>query len=193
MGLLERLRDRPLEAARLAATWAAALAFVVLATPTPASLAVGLALAASGLLIRAWAAGHLQRNEQLATSGPYAHLRDPLYLGRLLLICGFGVIGHNWMCYALAAVGLGVFFLNYMPRKLRKETERLERVFGPPYDRYRQQVRSLIPRLTPYPERSLKRWEWRLYWRVNREPLLSLAVVGLVALMLIKPWLGLGR
>ncbi len=191
MGVIEKLRKRPIEGLKVVATWGAALAFALLATPTRASLAIGLPIVALGLAVRAWAAGHLQRNERLATSGPYAYLRDPLYLGRLFLIVGFGVVGHNWICYGLTALALGVFFLNYMPRKLRKETQRLQRVFGPPYVRYRRQVRSLIPRLTPYPERSPKRWEWRLYWRVNREPLLCLAVAALVALMLVKPWLGL--
>jgi len=175
VGVIEKLRKRPLEALRLVATWATALAFALLATPSSTSLAIGLPIVALGLAVRAWAAGHLQRNEQLA----------------IFLIVGFGVIGHNWICYGLTAFALGVFFLNYMPRKLRKETQRLERVFGPPYVRYRQQVRSLIPRLTPYPERSPKRWEWRLYWRVNREPLLCLAVAALIAVMLVRLWLGL--
>ena len=192
MGVVEKLRKRPIEGAKVLATWAVALAFALLATPTRLSLAAGLPIVVLGLAIRAWAAGHLVRNEQLATSGPYAYLRDPLYLGRLFLIVGFGVIGHNWPCYALMALGLGVFFLNYMPRKLRKETQRLERAFGPAYVNYRRQVRSLIPRLSPYPERSRKRWEWNLYWQVNREQLLGLAVAGLVALMLVKPWLGIG-
>ena len=65
-------------------------AFAYFSAPSFGSLALGLPLAAAGLLLRAWAAGHLAKNQRLATSGPYAYVRNPLYLGSFLI--GLGVI-----------------------------------------------------------------------------------------------------
>lgn len=188
MGLKEKLESRPVEAAKVVAVWAVAVAFAWLATPSLPSFLAGLGLVLMGLFFRGWAAGHLRRNKQLATSGPYAHLRDPLYLGRLFLLCGFAVMANNRVTYALFGVALGLFFLNYMPRKLRKETARLGNLFGEQYVEYRQQVRSLIPRLRPYPKSSRARWSFAVFWRENREQWLILAVAVLVGLVAGKWW-----
>jgi len=184
--VLKKILRHPFEALKVTAVWTMAAALVWLATPTRASLAAGLPLVAAGLAVRAWAAGHLQRNRRLATSGPYAYLRDPLYLGRLLLLVGFGVIAANAAGWVLCAAGLAVFFIDYMPRKLRKETARLEKHFGAPYVDYRRRVHSLVPRLRPYPERSGDRWRADLFWRENREYWLILAVALMVGLMVIR-------
>lgn len=185
MALHSKLK-RPLEGLKVVLVWGFAVALALLATPSEASLLEGVPLVLAGLLIRAWAAGHLQRNKELATSGPYSYLRDPLYVGRLLLLCGLGVIGNNPMAYALCGAALLVFFLNYMPRKVRKETARLEKHHGERYAEYRRQVRSLIPRLRPYPGRSMNRWRLALFWRENREQWLMLAVVLLLVAMVLR-------
>lgn len=185
MGLHSKLR-RPLEGLKVLLVWGFAVALAFVATPSTASLLVAAPLVLAGLLIRAWAAGHLQRNKELTTSGPYSYVRDPLYVGRLLLLCGFGVIGNNPVAYALAGAAILVFFLDYMPRKMRKETARLEKRHGERYVQYRREVRSLIPRLRPYPASSGKKWRLALFWRENREQWLMLAVLLLVAVMALK-------
>ena len=156
---------------------------VWLAAPTPVSLAGGGVLVLLGMAVRVWAGGHLSRSTELTTSGPYAYLRDPLYLGRVFLIVGLCAMGSGWD-WALLLVGLAVFFGSYMPRKHRKEMARLEAHFGAAYTRYAAQVPSLVPRLTPYPEASRKPWSSKLFWRENREQYLLSAVV-LVALLLL--------
>jgi protein-S-isoprenylcysteine O-methyltransferase Ste14 len=65
---------------------AAILLAVVLARPTQATIAAGLIFVIIGEAVRFWAAGHLIRKKELATSGPYAYVRDPLYFGRLFLL-----------------------------------------------------------------------------------------------------------
>jgi len=186
VGLIDKLRTRPVEAAKVLAVVAFGGLLAWLGTPSRLSVAVGLPLIAVGVAIRAWAAGHLRRNQQLATSGPYAHVRDPLYLGRLFLVIGLGILGNNPYTFALLALGLLVFFGNYMPRKLRKETKRLERCFGQDYVRYRTHVRGLIPRLSPYPGRAKLRWSLATFWRENREQWLILAIALVVALMIAR-------
>ena len=131
---------------------------LILATPTVLSLIMGGMIVFAGQALRVWASGHLVRNEEVTTSGPYAYLRDPLYLGRLLLLVGFCVAawGYNWIILIL---GLGVFFFNYMPRKYRKEMARLEKIFGEDYRDYASSVRGLLPRATvsrgEFPEMEL--------------------------------------
>ena len=186
MGLISKLQAHPAEAAKVIAVVVFGGLFAWLGTPSPVSMAVGVPLIVVGMLIRAWAAGHLRRNQQFATSGPYAYLRDPLYLGRLLLLVGLGVLANNRYTYALFGLGMLVFFLHYMPRKLRKETKRLERYFGQEYVEYRAQVRSLVPRLSPYPKRSTLRWSFATFWGENREQWLILAIALIVAVMIAK-------
>ena len=160
------------------------LLVVFLARPTPLSLVVGGLIVLLGEAVRVWASGHLLRNRELTTSGPYAHLRDPLYLGRLLLLVGFCVMGWGYT-WIILVLGLSVFFLNYMPRKYRKEMVGLEKLFGEEYKKYSSYASSLIPRLKPYPHAEKKPWRFDLFWNVNREQyfvfgaiVLSLAMVG---------------
>jgi protein-S-isoprenylcysteine O-methyltransferase Ste14 len=141
---------------------------LILARPSKLSLIIGGILVFAGEGIRVWASGHLIRNEEITTSGPYAYLRDPLYLGRVFLLIGFCIMasGYNWIILVL---GLGVFFFNYMPRKYRKEMERLQSIFGEEYKAYASYTRSLLPRLRPYPKSRKRPWRFDLFWKVNRE------------------------
>jgi len=166
--------------------WLRALALLVgillvpvLARPNAWSLVIGGIVVFFGEVIRVWASGHLMRAEELTTSGPYAYLRDPLYLGRLLLLVGFCIMawGYAWI---LLIIGLGVFFLNYMPRKYRKEMTRLEDLYGEEYRQYAAYARSLLPRLKPYPRASRRSWSFDLFSKENREQYFLLGVVILV-------------
>ena len=186
MALVKKFRRRPIEGVKITVLILFILAFLWFATPTWHSFWAGLPLVLLGVWVRSWAAGHLKRNKELATSGPYAYVRDPLYLGRFFLLCGFAVMAAAPVTWAMFTLGLLVFFLNYMPRKLRKETARLEKHFGKPYVYYRKAVRSLIPRLRPWPESSKQRWSSRVYFRENREHWLILAVAVFLAVLLAK-------
>jgi protein-S-isoprenylcysteine O-methyltransferase Ste14 len=155
----------------------------VLAKPKGWSLLIGGILVFFGEVIRVWASGHLMRAQELTTSGPYAYLRDPLYLGRLLLLIGFCIMawGYAWI---LLIIGLGVFFLNYMPRKYRKEMGRLEDLYGEEYRAYAAYARSLLPRLRPYPKARQRPWSFDLFSKENREQyFLSGVVVLAIALV----------
>jgi protein-S-isoprenylcysteine O-methyltransferase Ste14 len=160
---------------------------LILATPTVLSLIMGGMIVFAGQALRVWASGHLVRNEEVTTSGPYAYLRDPLYLGRLLLLVGFCVAawGYNWIILIL---GLGVFFFNYMPRKYRKEMARLEKIFGEDYRDYASSVRGLLPRLTPYPKARKRPWRFDLFWSVNREKYFLLGTIVFFLLVVGRYW-----
>jgi protein-S-isoprenylcysteine O-methyltransferase Ste14 len=120
--------------------------FIVLARPLPLTLAVGGGIALFGLALRAWAAGHIRKNAQLATSGPYAHTRNPLYLGSFILGLGFTVAaGRWWLGLLFAALFLGI----YLP-VMRVEAATMAELFGEDYKRYAERVPLFLPRLTPY-------------------------------------------
>src|SRR5216683_6813897 len=89
-----------------------AAAFVWFAQPSVQSLVYGLPISVAGLMLRAWAAGHLAKNQRLATSGPYAYTRNPLYLGTLLVAAGLVVASRSWTLGILFAL---VFILVYLP------------------------------------------------------------------------------
>lgn len=160
-------------------------AVILLAAPTPSSLIAGGITVAIGELIRLWATGHLTRNQEVTTSGPYAYVRDPLYLGRLFLIIGFSVMAWGY-ALLLLPVGLVIFFFNYLPRKYRKEMTRLENLFGENYTRYAAYTRSLLPRLKPYPQASRRRWSLALCLKENREQYFILIVAAVFSGIIIK-------
>ena len=89
-----------------------AILYLWLAKPTAGSMLIGAALVIPGLVIRALASGHLQKNEQLATGGPYAYTRNPLYLGSLILAIGFALAARSW--WIVGGIVL-LFFVIYLP------------------------------------------------------------------------------
>jgi len=131
---------------RLRLVWLLIIPFLWLARPTPGTLAAGGALAVMGLLVRAWAAGFIRKEERLATSGPYGHTRNPLYLGSFFLGLGIAVAGGQW--YFVAAFLL--FFYGVYGRTIRGEAQLMEQLFGDQYRHYAARVPLFLPRLTPY-------------------------------------------
>ena len=128
-----------------------AVVFILLAKPTVRSLAVGGAVALLGLLLRAWASGHIRKNSQLAVSGPYAHTRNPLYLGSFILGLGFTIAASSspWLLVVLGSLFAALFLGIYLP-VMRVEALTLESLFGDEYRLYASAVPLLFPRLTPY-------------------------------------------
>lgn len=135
---------------RLWILYAFAAALFVWADPSPVSLLAGGALAVVGEGLRLWATGHLNKNAALTVTGPYAFLRHPLYLGTLLIVAGFTLIGSSTGALLICGAFVLFFFGYYMPYKGRIEGARLERLYGDEFRRYSAAVPSLLPRLYPY-------------------------------------------
>ena len=112
---------------------------------TPLTLAVGAVVAFAGLLVRAWASGHIVKNDRLATTGPYAHSRNPLYFGSFLLAAGFA-IAAKW--YLLFVVGL--FWLVIYKPTMDKERRNIRARFPEEYDQWEQNVPAFVPRPVPW-------------------------------------------
>ncbi len=121
------------------------IAYLIFARPTLLTLAVGGAIAFVGVLIRGWASGHISKNERLATSGPYAHTRNPLYFGSFLIAAGFAVAAH----WALLLLVVAFFALIYAPT-MQRERANIAGRFPEAYEAYAANVPAFVPRPTPW-------------------------------------------
>ena len=124
--------------------FAFAIFYFWLAHPTWKSLEVGGVVILPGLLVRALASGHVRKNEALATSGPYAYTRNPLYFGSLLIGIGFAIAARSWW---VGAVLVAMFFAIYLP-VIRGE-ERFLREKFPDFEEYARRVPRMLPRPLP--------------------------------------------
>ena len=140
--------------------------YMIFAQPTPARLLWGGGVALAGLLLRGWSAGHLEKNRQLATSGPYAYTRNPLYVGSALAGIGFCIAGGRWWFFVLLIAFLTAV---YWP-VIRNEQAHLRRLFPEDFATYAQSVPAIVPRLIPWREGrpAQTRFAWKRYGQ-NRE------------------------
>jgi protein-S-isoprenylcysteine O-methyltransferase Ste14 len=121
-----------------------AVFFLWLARPSVSFLAWSLLLVVPGLWLRGYASGYVKKNAEITMTGPYAHTRNPLYLGSTLIAFGFALAARSpWVALALAAL----FAAIYVP-VIRGEEAFLRSKF-PGYDDYAARVPRLIPRLRP--------------------------------------------
>jgi protein-S-isoprenylcysteine O-methyltransferase Ste14 len=153
--------------------------YLWLATPTVISMMLGSALIVPGLAIRALASGHVQKNEQLTITGPYAYTRNPLYLGSLILAVGFAVSARSWWIGA----GLILFFLAIYLPVIRGEETFLREQF-PEFAQYSRQVPRLMPRLSSF-SGGRGRFSWDLYWK-HREYNATLGAMAMMAALTAK-------
>ena len=182
--------NRPLGILRLVATFAFLVILLYFSRPRPVEVAIGFVIAAIGEAIRFWAAGHLLKTKELITSGPYRYTRNPLYLGRLLILTGVCIMCRlpyylNWITLA---IGLAIFFLYYMPRKERVEPARLRDQHGDAYDRYFRAVPALFPNFKPYPHASNLGWSSDRMFR-NREVWMVVGLIVITFALLRKAYL----
>ena len=130
--------------------YAIAGAILYYSRPSMQSLVVGLIPITLGEALRLWATTHLHKNDALTVSGPYAYLRNPLYLGTLMIGCGFAMVAATPLAYALLGIFMLGYYVYYMPYKNRIEGARLEALYGDAFRRYATAVPSLLPRMHPY-------------------------------------------
>ena len=140
----------------------------------------GLLLVIAGLGIRSWAAGTLKKQKQLATTGPYALVRHPLYFGSFLLMLGFGTLIHDPLTLWIVAGPVAWLYWH----AIKSEERKLASLF-PEWPSYKAKVPAFVPY---WPARTSSSWSLA-QWRRNSE---YRAILGAaVALVAIKLWHGL--
>ncbi|HKW63856.1 MAG TPA: isoprenylcysteine carboxylmethyltransferase family protein [Candidatus Acidoferrum sp.] len=122
-----------------------ALAVLWFSRPMPRSILLGGLVGALGLLIRAYAAGYLHKQEVLSVTGPYAHTRNPLYFGSAIMALGAAVATRSLVSAFLLLLYFAVFYSMVM----RREEKELHLRHGVVFEEYASTVPLFFPRLQP--------------------------------------------
>jgi protein-S-isoprenylcysteine O-methyltransferase Ste14 len=167
------------------------IAILILANPSPLSLAGGLVLVLLGESVRLWAVCHAGgatrttsgagAGAELITHGPFGYVRNPLYLGNFILSLGLCIMAWAWMPWMLL-IFVALFGFQYR-LIVSLEEENLRKVFGQIYEDYLAQVPRFIPRLRPFREQAVTGMPWRRALKIESNTLLSIFFV-MVAILL---------
>jgi len=133
---------------------------------------VGLALLSFSCWLRIWASGHLVKNKVLTVTGPYAYVKNPLYIGTFFGMIGtaFLTMGNpevaqawyfQYMNWLILGFGVLAFIFYYIPYKKKREGNRLHDIFGEAWDHYDQAVPDYFPKLTRYERAQDRPWSWQ--------------------------------
>jgi protein-S-isoprenylcysteine O-methyltransferase Ste14 len=161
--------------------WLLGLLALWIAQPTGGYLVAGMAVSAMGEALRLWASGYLEKDRRLATAGPYAWTRNPLYLGSFFVGVGFTLAtGRIALLFLLVALFAAV----YVP-VMKREATRLEASFPGDYSLYAARVPLLIPRVPREQGAPGASFCWSLVF-VNREPVTVIGVVLVVVILWAK-------
>lgn len=137
-----------------------ALAF---SRPSQVSVPAGFLISFTGLVIRAWAAGHIYKEKRLTMSGPYSYSRNPLYFGNLIIGIGVTAGANSWIVLLISVLYFGLFY----PVIINRERRRMRELFAKEYEEYRKKVPLFWPSLKPLMT-SYSRFRWKTYFS-NRE------------------------
>jgi protein-S-isoprenylcysteine O-methyltransferase Ste14 len=130
----------------------------------------GVALLSFSLWLRIWASGHLVKNKVLTVTGPYAYVKNPLYIGTFFGMLGTALLAMgdpaapwyfrhmNWM---LLGFGIAAFVGYYVPYKKKREGERLHDIFGEAWDHYDRAVPDYFPSTARYERAQDRPWSWK--------------------------------
>ena len=174
---------------RVSAGYFVAVIYLILAAPTLNSILWGGIVSAIGLAIRGAASGYLRKYETLATTGPYARTRNPLYFGSSFLAAGFAIAGRSWWAGSIVVLYFAIFYAAVM----RNEENDLRARFGKMFDQYAAQVPLFLPRLSNGAVQIPKNhgtdgFSWRQYG-LNREYKALLGTLGGLGILLLRMWL----
>jgi protein-S-isoprenylcysteine O-methyltransferase Ste14 len=174
---------------RKMAVYLSAVLLLACADPRCLTYLLGCIFVGLAWLLRIWSFGHLEKNRLMVTTGPYAHTRNPAYLGSFVALFGVVLAAGNWE----SPQGQGVwvfgvllaiaFFTFYFPRKMSKEYPRLKELFGEQVERHAQNVPDFWPRLRPWRSGDDRRFSWQ---RVGANHEWGWGVV--LALILVTIW-----
>lgn len=176
---------RPLRYHEASRQWFAVL-FVPLVCyfgqPNRELLIAGSIIAVVGALIRLWASGHVKKNKVLATDGPYAYVRHPLYVGNILILLGFSIAANIWWAYALMVF----LILFYYPPAIAYEDAKLNRLFGEEWQNWSKDIHALIPTFSNKAGSASSEWSFKQSLFKNGEPVIVLYLIGCMYLLMTR-------
>lgn len=160
------------------------------------SLIIGFLIALTGEFIRLWGVSYAGSETRttgsvggtyLVISGPFAYVRNPLYVGNMLLYFGIGVMSfaHIVKFPDLQLLAMLFFYLQYK-YIVNEEEGYLKTAFGKDYADYFANVPRFIPRLTPYKNGSIPqpKYDLKAGLRSERRTLQAFSLVTLTILLI---------
>ncbi len=160
--------------------FAFAALYIWLAQPTWASIVAGGFVAALGVALRALASGHVKKNAELTTTGPYAYTRNPLYVGSIIIGAGFALAALSWW----VVVGLAVLFAAIYIPVIRSEEAFLRGQF-PEFDDYARRVPRFVGVVRNHGNTQRGAFSRDLYWK-HREYNAAIGTIAMLAALAIK-------
>ena len=170
------------------------IAILIFAEPTPLSLLIGFTIALVGESVRIWAVRHAGgatrttgspgAGAELITHGPFAYVRNPLYLGNFALSLGLCIMSWAWMPWMLV-----IFFALFATQYwliVSLEEENLQNHFGKVYEEYLQHVPRFLPRLAPYNRREIQIMPFTKALKTERNTLMSFSAVSIIIFLIWK-------
>lgn len=142
----------------------------------------GIPLVLAGTVFRLWSSGHIIKNRELATDGPYSMVRHPLYTGNILLLAGFAIAASQIWAYVALAVFLYVFY----PTAIEYEDHKLESLFGESWREWAGRTPALIPRRLQTNGSGAGRWSLKTSMSRNYEPVIAAVLLGCLIVLFLK-------
>ena len=173
--LLRKLRYH--EASRQILAVVLMLWFSVTATPAELLLTLGTPFIIAGTALRLLASGFISKNRELATDGPYAIVRHPLYTGNIAIVSGFAIASGQWWAVVIALA----FFWFYYPTAVEYEDRKLHKLFGDRWLQWAGDVPALMPSFRGLGRAASGGWSFRKSLLRNGEPLIALIVAACLA------------
>lgn len=167
------------EAARQSLSVAAVITFTFFGEPTKLLFTLGSLLVLFGLAMRMWASGYIAKNQVLATSGPYALVRHPLYTGNISLLFGFAFASGLWWGGLVALIILATFY----PPTVAYEDGKMREKFPDAWNEWAPVVPALVPRLSFWRSEEQIPWSFRRCLRRNGEPASALFLLALLLVL----------
>jgi len=162
---------------RIILAWVGAAVLVYYSRSSALSFLIGVPVVLAGEAVRLWASGYIERKgAKLATDGPFAYVRNPLYVGNFLMGLGIVIISQSPVMLVLFLAGFAFIYRG----TVKKEEKDLEALFGEPYRQYLKQVHPFIPRLSPYPGREKTSFQGALILK-HREYVTLLSLPALIS------------
>jgi protein-S-isoprenylcysteine O-methyltransferase Ste14 len=119
---------------------------------------IGFAVCLLGELVQLWCFASLNKQKVLATRGPYALVRNPMYIGRYCIILG----GVLLLKEPVAVVAFTILYYFYMVNRVKREEAALEKIFGDAYQAYCRSTNRFLPVLRKNNAGALWTWDWGL-------------------------------
>ncbi len=175
-GLAHAIREfRYHESSRQSIGLLLAVWFAVVAQPIPWLFYSVTPILLLGVGIRMWASGFIIKNRALATNGPYAFVRHPLYVGNILIIMAFGAASGLWWTILVAVLFIAFFY----PTAIEYEDRKLCNIFGTAWREFAAQTPALVPNFRrPRSESGGGRWSLEKSLSSNLELLVSVFLLS---------------